>query len=75
MVYYQTLLGATAGDPQNEKTAFEILSGCETDDLNDWIGARPASASHTQISRRSKLRIQIVDPNIGSVDLNDAQEK
>jgi hypothetical protein len=66
MVYYQTLLGATAADPENSKTAFEILLSSKRSDLDDWIGAAPEPQG--QISQNSNLRIQMVDPNLGTID-------
>jgi hypothetical protein len=75
MVYYQTLLEATAADPKDAKTAFEILSSHERGDLDGWVGALPKSDPHGQISRSSRIRIRIVDPNIGSVDLDDTEEE
>lgn len=66
--YYQTLLEATAADPQDSKTAFEILSSSERGDLDDWTGVRSGSETQEKISRSGKLRTHIVDPNIGLID-------
>jgi hypothetical protein len=66
--YYQTLLEATAADPQDSKTAFEILSSSARGNLDDWTGVRSGSETQEKISRSGKPRTQIVDPNIGLID-------